>query len=201
MYSFSHHHAIVGQCNILHFYIVIMIEANCLLKKRSAMKKQFVSIVLIAVLSYLPAAAAPVTPTNKDNTVQVVLAASFHRMVVCNNVNVVLVEEASQQVSVKGKAKWCEAVKLEVKDGVLTVSSSRSSSMKQATVYIPVQQLESITVKGYSDIESKGALHSHTLNIYIEGDCRVSVLNDGLVTVSNGPLHDFEYEVKKKISL
>ena len=164
------------------------------------MKKQFVSIILIAVLSYLPAAAAPVTPA-KDNTVQVALAAPFHRMVVCNNVNVVLVDVASQQASIKGKAKWREAVKLEVKDGVLTVSSSRSSSMKQATVYIPVQQLEGITVKGYSDIESKGTLHSQKLNIHIEGDCRVSVLNDGLVTVSNGPLHDFEYEVKKKISL
>jgi hypothetical protein len=164
------------------------------------MKKQLVLIVMIAVLSYFNAAAAPVKPT-KDNTVQVVVTASFNRIVVCNNVNVVLVEETSQHFSIKGKSKWCEAVKLEVKAGVLTVSSSRTASMKQATVYIPVQQLEGITVKGYSDVESQGTLHCGKLNIHIEGECRVSVLNNGPVTVSKGPLHEFDYEVKKKVSL
>jgi hypothetical protein len=91
-------------------------------------------------------------------------------------------------------------VKLEIKDGVLKISSSRPSRIKQAVVYIPVQQLESIIVKGYSDVRSLGMLNSQKLKISIEGECLVNIVNRGQVIVNNGPSYAFDC-VKTKISL
>jgi hypothetical protein len=164
------------------------------------MKQQSATIIIAAVLSFFNAAAAPEKPV-KTNTVQVTVNGSFNRIVVRDNVDVVLVETNSPTISIKGKAKQCQDVLLEVKDGVLTVSSRRPAIMKQAVVYVPVQQVEQITVKGYSDVSSAGALHSAKLHIQIEGECRVNVVNSGLVTVSNGPDHGFDYEKQQKINL
>jgi hypothetical protein len=131
------------------------------------MKQQSATIIIATVLSFFQATAAPDKPV-KDNTVKVSVKESFHRIVVRDNVDVVLVEMSSPDVSIKGKARQCEDVKLEVKEGVLTIGSRRPSVMKQAVVYVPVQQIESITVKGYSDVKSAGTLHSVKLHIQIE---------------------------------
>ena len=164
------------------------------------MKQQSATIIIATVLSFFNATAAPEKPV-KDNTVKVSVTASFNRIVVRDNVDVVLVEMPSQDVSIKGKARQCEDVKLEVKEGVLTIASRRPSAMKQAVVYVPVQQIESITVKGYSNVTSAGSLRSARLHIKIEGECRVNVINSGPVTVSNGPDHGYDYELQQKINL
>jgi Putative auto-transporter adhesin, head GIN domain len=164
------------------------------------MKQQSATIIIATVLSFFNATAAPEDPV-KNNTVKVSVTESFNRIVVRDNVDVVLVEMSSPEVSIQGKARQCDDVKLEVKEGVLTISSRRPAVMKQAVVYVPVQQIESITVKGYSDVKSAGTLRSAKLHIRIEGECHVNVVNSGPVTVSNGPDHGYDYELQQKIDL
>jgi hypothetical protein len=125
----------------------------------------------------------------------------FRSIEVSGDISVVLIEDNASVVSVQGKTKMVDMAKIEVKDGVLHVYGKRGPWRNRTVVYIPVQQLSRITVKGASEIASMGVLNSDHLHIRIEGTCKVSVKNKGLVTVDNDDDYEVSYEKIQKIKI
>lgn len=125
----------------------------------------------------------------------------FKSISVSGDVSIVLMEENSSVLSVQGKQKFVDAVKMEVKNGVLHISGKRGPWKNKTAVYIPVQNLKLLTVKGNSEVVSMGLLNSKSLHVRIEGTCKVSVKNRGLVTVDNDDYHTFSYDKNEKIKV
>ena len=125
----------------------------------------------------------------------------FKSISVSGDVSIVLMEETSSVLSVQGKQKFVDAVKMEIKNGVLHVSGKRGPWKNKTVVYIPVQHLKLLTVKGNSEVVSMGLLNSPSLHVRIEGSCTVSVKNRGLVTVDNDDYHTFSFDKNEKIKV
>lgn len=164
------------------------------------MKKQLMIILTTAFMLFVNAGVTG-NDSADDGTRQWTAAATFNKIVINDGVNMVLTEDASQTISIAGKTKFTAAVKLEIKDGVLHISCSKGSASKRVLVYVPVQQLQRITVKGDSEITTFGILQSANIHVRIEGDCYVDIVTRGHITVDHDNKHGFDYIKKEKIEL
>jgi hypothetical protein len=116
------------------------------------------------------------------------------------NVEVVLVATDSKTISLSGKdEKLVEAVHLKVEDGVLKITGGKGCSEKNRTiVYVPVQALHKVTLKGGSNLSSRGRIAAAKLHIRIEGVSRVNVKNIGDIIIDSDEKHQFNYEKSEK---
>lgn len=126
--------------------------------------------------------------------------APFHKIIIRDDVNVLLLEDPSGEISMEGNSKWIASLRFEVKDGVLDVSCTKRGK-KRLTVFIPVQQLKEVVVKGTSRVASIGVLNSARIHVQIEGDCLVNIVNWGRITVDHDRDHEFEYVRKQRIDI
>jgi hypothetical protein len=172
----SHYHAIFFSCFSQQFCGI--------------MKKQI--ILLVAMIASVLSAGA----TGKDSLTKIrnwTVTESFHTIVVNDDVDVMLIEDPSAVISVEGLTKFVDAIQLQVKDGKLIISSTKHYINRRAFVFIPVRHLESIVVKGNSEVNTIGALQSSMLQVYIENDCLVSIRNNGQVKVENNGRIELEF--------
>lgn len=155
------------------------------------MKKIFLMIIAIAFAT----GAAIANGGSPDYKVRNWTATQkFNSIVVSGDISIVLMEDDASVVSVQGKEKLVDQACMEIKDGVLYVRGKKGPWRNKTVVYIPVQQLRKITVTGASEIASMGVLNSDRLHIRIEGSCKVSVKNKGIVTVDNDADYEFSYD-------
>jgi hypothetical protein len=150
--------------------------------------------LLIAVLlsTSVSVAAADKNPAgNKVRTWQA--TTPFHSVTVSDNVNIILAEDSSSTISIQGKAKLVDAIQLEIKDGVLHISSRRVPFTNKAVVYIPVRLLNRLTVNGASEVQTMGYLQSSHLHIKLDGPGKVSVKNTGAITIDYNQDWDLDY--------
>lgn len=152
-----------------------------------------IQILLVAVLLSTSVGAAATERDSSDNKVRTWAATgAFHSVTVSDNVNIILAEDPGSTLSIQGKAKQVDAVRFEIKNGVLHVSSSRIPFKNKAVVYIPVRLLNRLTIKGASEVHSMGYLRSAHLHIEVDGPCKMSVKNTGPITID----HDQEWEME-----
>lgn len=157
--------------------------------------------MIMTMITMLFACTTAIGNDSIQNTIRLrTVNAHFSKIVIRDDVNVVLIEDPSGEISMEGQAKWSEFLRFEVINGVLDVSCKKKGK-KKLTVFIPVQKLEEIIVKGRSKVGSIGILNSARLHVRIEGDCLVNVVNWGTITVDNDPDHEFEYIKKQRIDI
>lgn len=151
-----------------------------------------IQIVLVAIMLSTSLSAAATHKDSADNKIRTWQATQeFHSVTVSDNVNIILAENLSTTISIQGKEKLVNAIKLEVKNGVLHVSSNRSPLKNKAVVYIPVRLLNSLTVNGASEVYSMGHLQSANLHIKLDGPVKMSVKSTGTITID----HEQEWEI------
>ena len=156
------------------------------------MKKIFLMIIAVAFAT----SAAIANGGGTDYKVRNWTATEkYSSIVVSGDISIVLIEDKASVVSIQGKEKMVDQACIEVKEGVLYVHGKKGPWRNKTVVYIPVQQLRRITVTGASEVASMGILNSDRLHIRIEGSCKVSVKNKGIVTVDND--EDFEVSYDK----
>lgn len=144
---------------------------------------------------------SPAFAENKD-TVQTKSAtwssaSAFTSITVSNNVDVILIEDNSTVIKIQGKDVLVDAIRLEVIKGELKVSSLKQSVRHKVTVFIPVNRLQQITVRGASKISSQGVLNSPKLKVNIAGDCIVHVTTVGAIFVDSDYDYDYAYNKNK----
>ena len=123
----------------------------------------------------------------------------YNSIVVSGDISIVLIEDNASVVSIQGKEKMVDQACLEVKEGVLYVHGKKGPWRNKTVVYIPVQKLRRITLTGASEVASMGILNSERLHIRVEGCCKVSVKNKGVVTVDNDSDYEISYDKNEEI--
>ncbi len=124
---------------------------------------------------------------------------SFTSISAKGNVEVVLVAADSKTISLSGNEKQVQSVHLNIENGELKIIGARGCSEKTRTiVYVPVQQLHKVTLKGGSNLSSRGRITSAKLHIRIEGVSKVNVKNIGDIVIDSDDRHQFNYEKSEK---
>ncbi len=124
---------------------------------------------------------------------------NFTAIAAKGNVEVVLVPGDSKTIGLAGDEKQVEAVHLKIENGVLMITGSKGCSAKYRTViYVPVQQLQKVILKGGSDLSSRGRIAMAKLHIRIEGESKVNIKNIGDVVIESDDKHQFNYEKSER---
>lgn len=138
----------------------------------------------------------PVITDNSSRTWS--LDEKFTSIVAKGNVELVLVTDNSNTVNISGVEKHVNELHLKIENGVLTITGRKTFTRNKTVVYVPVRELEKVTLKGNANLSSKGRIESKQLHIRVEGTSTVNVKSSGDVLIDSDELHDFNYQKSEK---
>lgn len=120
--------------------------------------------------------------TNAETvTREVQLKAQFSTLEVSHDIDVVLTESTDATIRIAGEEKFANAILLDQKNGQVRILSKKGSMRKRVTVYVPVQNLRNLIIKGASYVRSNGNLSSSKLQVTLSGASKVELNNIGRV--------------------
>jgi hypothetical protein len=122
----------------------------------------------------------------------------FSSILVKGNVTVVLVHHNSNVISIEGVEKFVNAVHLEVENGQLKITGKKGPGKRHTIIHVPVQDLNSVTLRGGTKLNTLGSLNAKKLCIRVEGTSTVNVKNIGEVIIESDDKHEFTYQTSEK---
>jgi hypothetical protein len=155
------------------------------------MKKQFLIILSLVMISVASVAAgeAPGTTSRSVN-----LEHAFTSIAVKGNVEVVMITADSKTLNVEASDRLINQVAIEVRNGVLHINGPKGSARNRVIVFVPVNELEKVILRGNSHLTSRGRIESKKLQIRIEGYSTVNVTNIGEIEIESDDKYQFNYE-------
>jgi hypothetical protein len=110
---------------------------------------------------------------------------SFSKIVVEDDIDLVIYENASTNIQFDGKKEDIANVEWKVKNGTLYIKSRNGSLKNKVIVTIDVAGLSEISLEGHSSVRSLGNLNSPKLNVFMKSGCFVSIKNYGAIAIIN----------------
>jgi len=121
------------------------------------------------------------------------VASGFTSLVVAGNVDIILVQGNTPQFSLEGYQNQLENITMKVVNNTLFVSTKKHIRGKNPVVYIPVNNLQYLTVEGNSNIATLGYLTSN-VDIELSSECKVSIKTSGRITISDKSTRAYQVE-------
>ena len=112
-------------------------------------------------------------------TREVQLKAKFSSLEISHDIDVVLTESTDATIRIAGEEKFANAILLDQKNGQVRILSKKGSMHKRVTVYVPVQNLHNLIIKGSSYVRSNGNLASNNLLVTVSGASKIEINNIG----------------------
>lgn len=157
--------------------------------------KQLMITFVALVLGCTTFAQADAEKRTENKTIKV--AAPVTSIVLNNGVNLVLIDDITNDVFIEGRAGFVQSVDVSFKDGELSISGTEEHKEKPVAVFVSARFLKSILVNGNSIIGSYQTLQNNGLNITINGDCKVMIRSLGKVNVTATNDYTFTYQSRK----
>jgi ABC-type uncharacterized transport system involved in gliding motility auxiliary subunit len=114
-----------------------------------------------------------------------------------DGVNLVLIDDVTNDVFIEGKAGFVQTVDVTFQNGELTISSKSESEEIPAAVFVSARFLREILVNGNSIVGSYQTLQNNGLNVIVNGDCKLMIRSLGKVNVTATSDFTFTYQSKK----
>jgi len=114
------------------------------------------------------------------------LTESFNRIEVRGNAVIVLTNNLTNSVVLRGDAGDLEEATAKVKKGKLVINTSKSYSGTKFIVYLPAGNINSLATSGTTEILSSGTIKVSDLEILLSGSSRVSVRHEGKLRIIPG---------------
>jgi hypothetical protein len=113
--------------------------------------------------------------------------ASFDRIRVEADINVVLYEDSGNTVAIEGQEATADDVIITVKKGELVVSTRvQRDYKKKAIVNIPVKHLRKLEVNADAMVVSMNVLQSEVMDLSVNSECWMSLKLTGRINVLKG---------------
>jgi hypothetical protein len=157
--------------------------------------KQLIITFTALVLSYTTFAQAYAEKRTDNRTIK--FAAPVTSIVLNNGVNLVLIDDITNDVFIEGRTGFVQSVDVSFKDGELSISGTEEHKEKPVAVFVCARFLKSILVNGNSIVGSYQTLKNNGLNITINGDCKVMIRSLGKVNVTATNDYTFTYQSNK----
>jgi len=101
---------------------------------------------------------------------------NFDKVIVKKAFNVYMTQGSSNEIIVEADENLHEFIEIIVKEGVLSISSSKNiRKAKQLNVYVQYQNFSALDVSGASDVEVEGTLKTNKFSIDVSGASDVSI--------------------------
>ncbi len=158
----------------------------------SIMKQIFT--LAVALLSF--AATTKAAPAKEQTaSFSISIPAVVTSISVSNGINVILVEDATGEITVTGEQKFVARVEYKVVNGTLIIKSKKGSLKNKVTVTVPVNNLRTLIVNDNSTVTNKGWLESNLLTVIMKGMGNVKLCNRGEIAFESD--EDIDLMVQK----
>ncbi len=124
--------------------------------------------------------------TSVPNTSIILYHQPFTKIVVENDIDILLTEGAEKSMQFSGDETDIKKAVWEIKDGTFYLKSTGRSLKNKVVLTINVSGLNNIFIYGSSDVCSAGRLQSKRLKVYIDGDGMVNLKNTGSIKIAGG---------------
>jgi hypothetical protein len=114
-----------------------------------------------------------------------------------DGVNLVLIDDVTNDVFVEGRAGFVHSVDIQFENGQLTISSTNTSEEKPVAVFVSARYLREIVVNGASIVGSYQTLKNNSLNVTINGNCKLMIRTFGVVNVTATADYSYTYHSNK----
>jgi Putative auto-transporter adhesin, head GIN domain len=119
---------------------------------------------------------------------------AYQSLVINDDIDVVLTEADSTNISVTGTLKDIQSVSHFTKKGVLYVHSKKGSLRGKVTVHLSVNNLKQVEINGMSSVTSNGTLNSRKLKVRVNGEAIVHLKTFGKFVVEGDERFDLHFE-------
>lgn len=108
---------------------------------------------------------------------------AFGKIIVGENLNVMLVDEEATTIIVEGKADLLNSIEVSNKYGVLTISSKNNATASGVMVYVPVKSLYNLEIGDNSKVYSPDIIKADDLKVLLNGECKIGLQTTGKITL------------------
>jgi len=145
------------------------------------MKHKFILTAALCIL-LIAKTTAQQTSAQLATGLPLVSEDGIKEITVSNNIDVVLMQDEPENVKVKASSEVISKLKISVTDGRLFLAETKDvKDQERLAVFIWVNDLENLTLKGNSLVTSAGVLRNKNLHISADKDAKVILKSDGKV--------------------
>lgn len=123
----------------------------------------------------------PVTQVKKID-----IAEAFNKIEVRGNAVIVLTNNLTKSVVMRGDVNDLQEATARVKKGKLVINASRNYSGSKFILYLPAGSINSLVTSGTTQILSSGTIKVRDLEILLSGSSRVSIRHEGNLRITPG---------------
>ena len=147
-------------------------------------KKLLVAVIALVITATTSAQQFFEDPLFKVKKIDI--AETFNKIEVRGNVVIVLTNNLTNSVVLRGDADDLEQATARVKKGKLVVNAAKNYSGSKFIIYLPAGSINSLVTFGNTQILSSGTIKVSDLEILLSGSSRVSIRHEGNLRITPG---------------
>jgi len=114
------------------------------------------------------------------------IAETFNKIEVRGNAIIVLTNNLTNSVVLRGDVNDLEQATARVKKGKLVINANKNYYASKFIIYLPAGSINSLVTSGNTEILSSGTVKVSDLEILLSGSSRVSIQHEGNLTINPG---------------
>ena len=114
------------------------------------------------------------------------IAETFNKIEVRGNAVIVLTNNLTNSVVLRGDADDLELATARVKKGKLVINATKNYTGNKFIIYLPADNINSLVTSGNTQILSSGTIKVSDLEILLSGSSRVSIRHEGILRITPG---------------
>ena len=114
------------------------------------------------------------------------IAETFNKIEVRGNAVIVLTNNLTNSVVLRGDINDLQEATTSVRKGKLVINATRSYSGSKFIIYLPAGNIHSLVTSGNTQILSTGTIKVSDLEILLSGSSRVSIRHEGNLRITPG---------------
>jgi len=147
-------------------------------------KKLLVAVIALVITATTSAQQFFEDPLFKVKKIDI--AETFNKIEVRGNVVIVLTNNLTNSVVLRGDADDLEQATARVKKGKLVVNAAKNYSGSKFIIYLPAGSINSLVTFGNTQILSSGIIKVSDLEILLAGPSHVSIRHEGNLRITPG---------------
>ena len=114
------------------------------------------------------------------------IAETFNKIEVRGNAVIVLTNNLTKSVVLRGDVNDLEQATARVRKGTLIINANKNYNAGKFIIYLPAGNINSLVTSGNTQILSSGTIKVSNLEILLSGSSRVSIQHEGNLTINPG---------------
>jgi hypothetical protein len=114
------------------------------------------------------------------------IAETFNKIEVRGNAVIVLTNNLTNSVVLRGDVNDLAQATARVRKGKLIINANKNYNASKFIIYLPAGNINSLVTSGNTQILSSGTIKVSNLEILLSGSSRVSIQHEGNLTISPG---------------